>query len=154
MDLDEELALLVRALDDAEAPYALCGALALAVYGVPRATKDIDILARRQDVDAVRGAVRGIGYLIEALPMTFTSGVEVQRFSKLVDGTALMLDVLWASGPLAAMWDRRTRVPWRTTELCVVSRGDLITLKLTAGRPQDLADIAALARLEGRDDSS
>lgn len=64
-------------------------------------------------------------------------GIEVQRFSKLVDGRPLMLDFLWVSGPLEAIFDRRERIPWQEGELFVVTREDLITLKLTAGRPQD-----------------
>lgn len=82
--------------------------------------------------------------------MELSIGVEVQRFGKLVDGATLMLDFLWASGPLAAIWSRREPVTWRGRQLAVVSRDDLISLKLTAGRPQDLVDIQSLAALEGR----
>ena len=36
----------VRALERAKVPYALCGGLAVALHGFPRATKDIDLLSR------------------------------------------------------------------------------------------------------------
>jgi hypothetical protein len=45
---------------------------------------------------------------------------------------------------------RRERLAWGEGDIWVVSREDLITLKLTAGRPQDLVDIQSLAALEGR----
>jgi predicted nucleotidyltransferase len=150
MDLYEEFTGVVRELTAEGVEYALCGALALAVHGVPRATKDIDLIARKEDEPAVRRAVRRAGFVFEALPMEFSSGIEVQRWSKLVDGRPLMLDFLWATGALAAIWSRRERVAWREGEIHVVRREDLITLKLTAGRPQDLVDIQSLAALEGR----
>lgn len=154
MDLYAELVAIVAQLDAHDIDYALCGALALAVHGAPRATKDIDILARKSDADAVRDRVREAGYTFEALPMTFSSGIEVQRFSKLIDGRPLLLDVLWAEGNLTPIWGRRIQVQWKDGAIWVVSRDDLITLKITAGRPQDLADVQALAKLEGRNDQS
>ena len=152
MDLYEQLAMIVQELDAEGIPYALCGALALAVHGVPRATSDIDLIVPRDDAEAVRRATRRAGYVFEALPMRFPSGIEVQRFSKIVDGRPLMLDILWATDTLREILTRSQRVPWAQGEIRVVSRPDLITLKLTAGRPQDLADIQALTKLEGRDD--
>jgi Nucleotidyl transferase AbiEii toxin, Type IV TA system len=150
VDLYAELTAVVRELRNEAVEYALCGALALAVHGAPRATRDLDLIARKEDEDRVRSAVRRAGYLFEALPMEFSSGIEVQRFSKLIEGTPLMLDFLWAAGPLQPIWGRRERLPWREGEIWVVSREDLITLKLTAGRPQDLVDIQSLLTQEGR----
>jgi hypothetical protein len=139
----------VRALEEAEIEYALCGALALAVHGAPRATKDIDVIVRRQDADRLRAVAKETGFVFEALPMVFAgSGIEVQRFSKLIDGRPLMLDVLWLDPSLQAIWDDRQRLPWKEGTLSVVSRDGLITLKLTAGRPQDLVDIQSLTAAE------
>ena len=45
MSLRNEMFQLVRALDSANIPYALCGGLAMAVHGWPRATLDIDLLS-------------------------------------------------------------------------------------------------------------
>ena len=149
VDVYAEFVTLVRALDDAHVEYALCGALALAVYGAPRATKDIDLLARKDDAERIRDVAKRTGFVFEALPMEFAgSGIEVLRFTKLVDGRPLMLDVLWVNSKLQAVWDDRQRVPWNEGELSVVSRDGLITLKLTAGRAQDLVDIQSLTAAE------
>ncbi len=149
VDVYAEFVTLVRALDDAHVEYALCGALALAVYGAPRATKDIDLLARKDDADRIRDVAKRTGFVFEALPMEFAgSGIEVLRFTKLVDGRPLMLDILWVNSKLQAVWDDRQRVPWNEGELSVVSRDGLITLKLTAGRAQDLVDIQSLTAAE------
>lgn len=149
IDVYTEFTAIVRALEDAEIEYALCGALALAVYGAPRATKDIELIARREDEARLREVVRGAGFVFEALPMVFAgSGIEVQRFTKLIEGRPLMLDVLWLGAALQAIWEDRQRLPWKEGTLSVVSRDGLITLKLTAGRPQDLVDIQSLTAAE------
>ena len=49
VDVYAEFLALVKALEAAHIEYALCGALALAVHGAPRATKDIDLIARKED---------------------------------------------------------------------------------------------------------
>jgi hypothetical protein len=152
-DLYGELVALLSALDAAKVEYALCGALALAVHGAPRATKDIDLIARKDDHDRIREIARGLGYVFEALPMELSaSGIEVQRYSKLVDGRPLMLDLLWLNAKLETVWNDRVRLAWREGTLSVVSRDGLITLKLTAGRPQDLVDIQSLTAAEGNRD--
>ena len=54
LNLYEELKALATAFDAGGVDYALCGGLALAVHGHPRATKDIDILVRRGDLRRLR----------------------------------------------------------------------------------------------------
>jgi hypothetical protein len=153
IDVYGELVAVIDAFEAAHVEYALCGALALAIHGAPRATKDIDLIARKDDADTIRELVRRIGFVFEALPMVFSgSGIEVQRFTKLIEGRPLMLDVLWLSPSMHAIWDDRQRVPWREGTLTVVSRDGLITLKLTAGRAQDLVDVQSLTAAEGHRD--
>ncbi|MBI5497352.1 MAG: hypothetical protein HY904_20225 [Deltaproteobacteria bacterium] len=60
----------------------------------------------------------------------------------------LMLDVLLAQPPLDAVWAARVRLPWEDDHIQVVSREGLITLKLAAGRPQDLVDVQKLREAE------
>ncbi|MBA2542284.1 MAG: nucleotidyl transferase AbiEii/AbiGii toxin family protein [Deltaproteobacteria bacterium] len=160
MDLFDEVIAITAALDAAAIDYAICGGVALAIHGAPRATKDIDVLARLADLPRLRDAIRTCGFTIEALPMTFSSsGISIRRFTKIApDGATLMLDVLVAEGPLAAVWETRTRVafeqPAGAGAVSVVSREGLVTLKLAAGRPQDLVDIQRLQEVSrGEDDA-
>ncbi|HKQ71702.1 MAG TPA: hypothetical protein VJT73_20305 [Polyangiaceae bacterium] len=149
MNFLAELTAVLRALDAFGVDYALCGAAALAVHGVPRATQDIDLLARADRLEQVRRAVAACGFVLEALPMTFAaSGITVHRFTKIVDAHPFMVDILEAEGPLQAVWDTRQRLPWSDGEVGVVSRQGLITMKLAAGRPQDIADLKRLEDLE------
>lgn len=88
--------------------------MALAVHGVPRATQDIGVLAKQEDLEHIREVAIACGFLFESLPMTFSSsGVTIQRFTKLVDERPLMLDVLFAEGPLAGVWDSRIKIDWQ-----------------------------------------
>ena len=82
--------------------------------------------------------------------MTFsTSGISIHRFTKIErDGRTLMLDVLLAEGALESVWQTRARVGFtvggQESVLWVVSRSGLVTLKLAAGRPQDIVDVQRL----------
>jgi len=160
VDLFAEVVTLAAALDAAAIDYAICGGVALAIHGAPRATRDIDILAREADIPRLREVVRGCGFTLEAIPMTFSSsGVSIQRFTKVEpDGRTLMLDVLLAEGALESVWQTRSRIAFATSAetpnaLSVVSRDGLITLKLAAGRPQDIVDVQRLKEVSyGGDD--
>lgn len=147
--LYEELRTVAAALETAGIEFALCGGLALAVHGHPRATKGIDLIVRREDLGRVRSVARACGFVLESLPMKFSgSGIEIERVSKIVGADVLMLDLLIANDVLAPVFESRVRVPWGDKELPVVSRAGLISMKLTAGRPQDLADLARLQESE------
>ncbi len=139
----------MKALEDEGLDYALCGGVALAVHGIPRATKDIDILVPPSAVERVRAVARSCGFKFDALPMTFrSSGISVRRFAKLIEGQPLMLDVLVADSVLQEVWERRERVEWQEGRLSVVSVDGLVTMKLAAARPQDLADVERLRELQ------
>lgn len=68
MALYDELVSIVKALVQAEIPYALCGGLAVAAHGHPRATKDIDLVVHADDVERIKALVRPLGFAPPALP--------------------------------------------------------------------------------------
>lgn len=148
MDIVAELTGLVGALDAAGIEYAVCGAIALAIHGVPRDTADIDLLIKPADTERFREVVRGCGFTIEQQPFTFSStGVTMLGFTKL-EPAPLVVDALVADDSLAAVWNDRTRLPYSEGSVNVVSRGGLVALKLMAARPQDLADVERLSELD------
>jgi hypothetical protein len=149
VDLLEELSAIVSTLEARGIEYALCGGIALAIHGAPRATQDIDLLARSEDLERIRQVARDCGFVFESLPMDFaSSGITVHRFTKLIGEVPLMLDALIADGPLAAVWQTRSTVTFEGGPIHVVSREGLVTMKLAAGRPQDIADVKRLAELD------
>lgn len=69
LDLFGETRSLLEELERREMEYALVGAVALAVYGVPRATTGIDLLIRPESLDAVIQVARELGFVFQAQPM-------------------------------------------------------------------------------------
>ena len=66
LDLYEEFKSIVAALKEHEIEYAVCGGLAMAVHGHPRATVDIDLLILAESFEEAKSVVRGLGYTIES----------------------------------------------------------------------------------------
>ena len=87
IDLYEEFAVLIDALEKARAEYAVCGGLAMAIHGLPRATIDVDLIAPEKAGDQVLDIAHRLGYTISAEPMTFAAGaVPIRRVTK-IDST-------------------------------------------------------------------
>lgn len=146
-DLYEEFKSIVSALEERGVDYAVCGGLAMAVWGAPRATVDVDMLILAEAQEAAARIARYLGFTIEALPMMVGGGIiEIRRYSKIdaETGIVLPLDFLLVAPELVEIWDSRVKVPWETGSLWAVSRRGLIALKSIKPRPQDLADIERL----------
>ena len=147
LDLYDELKAVTARFDSNGISYALCGGLAMAVYGLFRATVDIDLLIPEECRESAESAARDLGYTIAAAPMSFAGGaVEIRRVSKPDPDTRdlLMLDLLLVTRPLTEVWRNRKEVEWEHGSLWVVSRDGLIALKKLRGSGQDLEDIARL----------
>jgi hypothetical protein len=149
LDLYDEFNKVVTLLAEHTIDYALCGGLALAVYGIPRATIDIDLLIMPESLETVVPLARELGYKKETLPMRFTDrGIEIRRVSKLDQdsGDILMLDLLLVTPAILPVWESRKEVAWEHGTLWVVSRDGLMALKSLRGSGQDLEDISRLKK--------
>ena len=107
IDLYDELRALIRSLNDARAPYALCGGLAMAVHGKVRATIDIDLLVPPQELEEVKAVCHSRGYAIEAMPMLMASGqVPIVRLTKIEtrSGDSLSVDLLVVTDSTTPAW--------------------------------------------------
>ncbi len=152
LDLIEELRSIVSALDAARVEFALCGGLAVAIHVAPRATLDVDLLLPRSQLDSAKEAARGLGYRIEAGPMSFSGGaVEMHRLSKPdpETGDLLSLDLLVVTPAVEAAWASRERIRWEHGVVTTVSRSGLIQMKRLRSSGQDLDDIRALEEEDG-----
>jgi hypothetical protein len=142
-DLERALGDVVDALDGAGIAYALCGGLALAVHGVVRATQDIDVLVAATDIASVVAVLESAGFDLPAGDMQL-GPTPVSHRSALRGGDVVPVDILHVTAETASAFESRVRVPWNGRALQVVDRAGLIEMKLIAGRPHDLADIARL----------
>jgi len=90
LGLRETIKLVHRLLDDAKISHALIGGLALASYGSPRATDDMDLIVLEEDRDGVSEILKKNGFSL------FQESVEVLQFSGLGN-----VDVLMARRPIS-----------------------------------------------------
>ena len=152
MHLKDELFLIADTLSAAKVDYALCGGVAVAVHGYPRATRDIDLLIREEDLERTVPALGAVGYDLAAGLIPFDTGLptarRVYRVSKADGHDLLTLDLILVSPFLEDVWASRERHEVQGRHVGVVSREGLAKMKRAAGRPQDLADLHALG-MEG-----
>jgi len=154
VDLLDELKLLLARLDLEEIDYALCGGLAMAVYALPRATLDIDLLIEASSLARAARAVHKLGFTLSATPLEFHDGtVRIHRVSKIEPetGETLVLDFLLVTPDLEPVWRSRAKVDWEGGTLSVVSAEGLIVLKSLRGSGQDQDDIRHLRSILDED---
>ncbi|MDI6776988.1 MAG: hypothetical protein QMD03_07085 [Syntrophales bacterium] len=154
MDVLDELKRLVTKLDEERIEYALCGGLAMAVYALPRATLDVDIMIESSSLNRSKRAVHELGFTMSALPMEFHGGkVHIHRVSKIEPdtGETLVLDLLIVTPEIEQAWESRTKVGWEGGTLSVVSPEGLILLKSFRRSGQDQDDIEYLRSIIDED---
>jgi hypothetical protein len=147
IDLYDEFRKLVSTLEVESIEYALCGGMAMAVHGSPRATIDIDLLIESNSLNRLIEIAAELGYTIRGKDLQFVNGaIEIRRVSKIeqVSGDLLSLDLLLVTPDILPVWQSRVTASWEGGKLSVVSREGLIQLKRLRGSGQDLDDIKKL----------
>ncbi len=148
MNIKDELLRIVGALAAADIDYAVAGGLAVAIHGCPRLTVDVDILIRGEDLDRARAAMATIGFDLESGMIRLGTGPAGEpslfRLVKAEGTEFLTLDLLMMAPQHEKPWTSREPFELGGRVVWVVSKDALIEMKRQAGRPQDLADIAAL----------
>lgn len=149
MELPQDFRDMLVELADAGAAFAVVGGYAVAFHGHPRATKDLDILVRASPDNAKRvyAALAAFGAPLDAFEIgeadfsnydgVLQIGVAPVRIDILNRIAAVDFDEVIATGDAFTLDDRR---------ILVIGRAALIKNKTAVGRPQDLADVAALTR--------
>ena len=148
VNLHDELVAIVRELEAAKLNYAVCGGMAVAIHGLARFTKDIDLLIQREDLQAVRDVVERCGFIIEGgiLPMGAGEPIErdIFRISKVIGTELVTLDLLLVNRQLQQAFESREYYEFRGQRLQSVSPAGLYLMKRIAGRPQDIVDLQRL----------
>jgi predicted nucleotidyltransferase len=124
--------------------YLIIGGIAAVLYGVPRATFDLDIL-----IEATPGnARRLLDALIEANlgTATLTSAEEFLAHEITIFQDQVRIDVQTSTPGLRfeEAWRNRETMEYRGQKFYVVSKQDLIASKQAAGREVDLEDVRLL----------
>ena len=154
MDILDELKNLISKLNEEEIEHALCGGLAMAVYALPRATLDIDLLIEAGSLGDAQRAVSDLGFTVKAAPMEFHGGeIHIHRISKIESGTGetLALDLLVVTPAIKNAWESRKKIDWEHGQINVVSPEGLILLKSFRKSGQDQDDISYLRSIIDED---
>lgn len=145
------------ALDAAGVRYALVGGYAVALHGAVRGTVDVDVILSwdQRTLRAAEKALHGLG-LVSRLPITadevFRFRDEYLRNRNLIAWNFYNPKDLTEQLDVVISTDLKGKkvlaIETADGPMRVLSRKDLIAMKRASGRPQDLADIAALEKLQ------
>jgi len=152
---------LIDLLEQEGMEYALMGGLAVPVWGIPRATYDIDIVLS-MDENGLRGfidLVKSAGFRLDpAHEAGFRDAL--QGMEKILlewwtpESRRVEVDVFLVTTPYQkAAFLRRCRVRLDGRDAWVLSAADIVLHKLLAGRPKDMADIQNILAIQGVPDS-
>jgi hypothetical protein len=147
-----------------EVEFVLIGGFALGFHGVPRGTKDVDIVPA-PDRENLTRLWHSLGTLDaepiehgdfrpEEMPVQFSLAGLLEGGNWALRTRLGRLDVMqWVPG-VDSYEELRgnavaTLLPQIDREIWVASRDDLVSMKEEVGRPQDLIDIQALRMAEG-----
>lgn len=155
--------LVVKALGDAGVRYLIVGGVAVVLHGYLRTTLDLDLVIQleRDNLGRALKALAGLGFQPQA-PVPLEAFADPQIRQDWVEGKNMTVFSLWHPGfagfavdlfieepfDFAAVYEQAPVIALAETEARVIPLGDLISMKRNAGRPQDLADIAALLDLD------
>lgn len=139
-----------QCFDEDRIPYAIGGALALGVWGAPRATKDVDlsVFVGRDELGRVLDSLERAGVLVprdQAAKDVVRIGLAKGRLGRIV------VDVFMSDHPQYVQMGQRVRTIKDSTgwEARFISPEDLCLHKLVFGRPKDLTDLENLLAVRG-----
>jgi hypothetical protein len=131
-----------RALTAADLPHSIGGAIALAYYGTPRATVDVDInvFASTRSWNRVRDALQPLGIGVDVDREDLTDLQEVRLPWDRND-----IHIFFAHDELQAAMPATLRVvPFAEIEIPLISPEHLVARKAMLDRPKDWVDIEAI----------
>ncbi len=140
-----------RALESSSISHVFIGGIAMAAWGKPRTTIDIDLLVLGPESKpaAVIDALGAQGFEIETdiHREVMMAGFRLRRAYERSYASSVAVDVLLSSNPVVADIIQRSCVrKIGDIPISVPSAEDFIVLKLQAGRMQDLADAQTVYR--------
>jgi hypothetical protein len=147
--LDEDLRELLASLIAHRVDFLVAGGHAVAFHGYPRYTEDLDLYVRATRENGARILVALEAFGFGGLGLTaddFTADDRVIQLGRAPNRVDL-LTRLWGVD-FDDAWSRRVEASLDAIPVAMLGRTDLIRNKRATGRPQDLADVAALEALD------
>jgi len=128
--------------------YLVIGGIAAVLYGVPRATFDLDILIEptKENAEKLLIALSEVGFGTAEM----TNAQEIIETEITIFTDRIRLDVQTSTPGIRFddAWNRRVTMTVKGQEFAVVSFADLVQSKTAAGREVDLEDVRILTSEE------
>jgi hypothetical protein len=139
---------LLSCLNDHKVRYLLIGGYAVGYHAQPHVTKDLDIFVQvaTDNAEALFKALRDFEAPVQGIsPKELVEKGKCIRFGR----PPIAVDILTVIDGMTFedAWKNRVLLVVDTEsglKANIISADDLITAKIAAGRPQDLADVAAI----------
>ena len=127
-----------------EVRYMVIGGVASVLYGVPRATFDLDIL--------IEATTENAGRLLTALEeagfdtATLTNAKDIVAHEITVFNDRVRIDVQTSTPGVSFedAWPRRKTITYQGQDFIILSKEDLIASKRASGRQVDIEDVRLL----------
>lgn len=156
-DLSKAIEDAVSIFEALNVPYALMGGIAVRVYGIPRATYDVDFTAaipheRRSEFFQ---KVQSFGYTVPepylAGWLDRVGGMPLVKFRLFLADRSIDIDIFLAESSYQhSLLNRRKWTKLNGLDAWLVTPEDLVLLKLVANRPRDLADVGDVLFMQGQ----
>ena len=153
MELNRDFSEFIASCATHDVRFMIVGGYAVAAHGYPRFTKDLDVWIWVDDGNASR--------LLSTLEDFGFGSLGLTRADFLEEGIVVQLgyppqriDIITQVDGVqfGPCWDRHIDIEIGSQRVPFISVGDLLANKKASGRPQDLADVAALEELSAAED--
>ena len=145
---EQELKQIARLLEKQHVPYMVIGGLAVAIWGNPRATIDIDITVWISD-DQIENLLKAITQKYKCMvdsPFDFISETSVLPIRSAKD---LRIDIIFGALPFEkTAIERAVIIEVGETPIKFCTAEDLILLKIFSERSKDLDDIRGIVQFQ------
>jgi len=133
--------------------YLVIGGIASVLYGVPRATFDLDILieATLENAKGLLDALMDSGLATASL--TTPEELLAHEITIFKDKIRIDVQTTTPGANFKDAWKRREVMKYQEQEFFVVSKADLISSKRAAGRDVDLEDVRLLELTEDEENA-
>ena len=124
--------------------YLVIGGIAAVLYGVPRATFDLDILIDANSDNAKNLLDAFLEARLGTAGLTTPEELLSQEITIFKDRVRIDVQTSTPGLKFDEAWERRETMKYQKQKFYVISREDLISSKRAAGRPVDLEDVRLL----------
>ncbi len=147
INLEKDIIDFIKLCNEHNVKYLVVGGYAVSIHGYPRSTKDIDVCIELSEENALKmvEVIRDFGF--SSLKLNKEDFLKKDSITQL-GFPPLRIDILNDLDGVSfkEAWDNKKVVTIENVSVNFIGYNELIAVKQTAGRPQDLADIDKLTK--------